>query len=978
MELKINDSYHGFKLLREENVKECKSIARIFEHEKSGARLLNLANDDDNKLFSIGFRTTPTDSTGVAHILEHSVLCGSKKFKTKDPFGDMYKSSLNTFLNAMTFTDKTIYPVSSRNHKDFMNLMNVYLDAVLYPRIYENHEILRQEGWRYDLDEKTNKLCYKGVVYSEMQGALSSPEEVICSDIYRSVFPNTTYQFVSGGAPEDIPNLNQKDFEEFHQKYYHPTNSYIFLYGDQNLEDCLKFINEEYLSNFNRIEIPSSIESVKPFANMSEIISEYSIGNEDDDKNKSFLALNFVFGETKNPKDYLTKEILYNMLIESSASPIKEALLKYNLGECTITIDEMNMDPTKQILFPIVVKNADGKRKDEFKKIIIDVLKDIVKNGVDKDLLQASINSIEFMLREADPYKIANKGIYYNGRVLESWVYDGDPLAHVKYEEILNSLKEDISNRYFEKFIEENMVNNSHCSLVILNPKKGLEARKAKMLEQKLEEHKQSLSDEELNRLIERNKNLSEIQVREDTEEEKATIPKLPIDEIDKNVEKIPQEVIKKDGITILNHDIYTNKIAYMNLLFDANVIEEKYIPYLGLLADILGELDTKNKKYSNLVTEIYKNTGGISFENQVYTGINNNKDYQAKFNIKTKVILENIPVALNLINEIITTTKFDDKNRLKQVIQEIKSKHQMGIISRGHVVGMNNIFSKFCSSREYLERVKGSFYYNFICKLEKDFENNADEIKNNLIKIYNTIFNKNNLVISLVGSEEEKNVLISNLDNVLKNIEDNKIAKFNVSKNQSKDVEAIVTSSNVQYVVKGFDFVKFGYKYSGKMRVLAKILDSEYLHKKVRLQGGAYGCYTELNNDGNMAFWSYRDPNILKAIDAYNEAYKFLEETSFNESDMENFIIGTIGSLYTPLTLEQKGEKATANYICNISYDDMQKEKNEILNTTLEDIKTYSQMIKYGMDENNCCVVGNENKINESKNIFKKISKIV
>jgi len=353
MQFKTNEIYYGFKLLKEEKVEEAQSMARIFEHVKSGARLLHLENEDDNKLFSISFRTTPTDSTGVAHILEHSVLCGSRKFKAKDPFGDMAKSSLHTFLNAMTFTDKTMYPVGSRNSKDFMNLIDVYLDAVLHPRIYENHEILRQEGWRYELDENTNKLAYKGVVYSEMQGAMSSPEEVICSDIYRSLFPNTTYAFVSGGDPEVIPNLTQEDFEKFHSKFYHPSNSYIYLYGNQDLEACLKFINDEYLYEFDRIEIPSRIEDVKNFEGMIERTANYSIGEDENEENKAFLALNFAFEETRNGEAYLATKILYNMLIESSASPIKASLLKAGIGECIITRDDMNMDATKEILFPI-------------------------------------------------------------------------------------------------------------------------------------------------------------------------------------------------------------------------------------------------------------------------------------------------------------------------------------------------------------------------------------------------------------------------------------------------------------------------------------------------------------------------------------------------------------------------------------------------------------------------------------------------
>ena len=978
MQFKINEIYYGFKLLKVEKVDEAQSIARIFEHVKSGARLLHLENKDDNKLFSISFRTTPTDSTGVAHILEHSVLCGSRRFKAKDPFGDMAKSSLHTFLNAMTFTDKTMYPVGSKNNKDFMNLMDVYLDAVLHPRIYENHEILRQEGWRYELDENTNKLSYKGVVYSEMQGAMSSPEEVICSDIYRSLFPNTTYAFVSGGDPEDIPNLTQENFEKFHSKFYHPSNSYIYLYGDQDLDACLKFINDEYLYEFDRIEIPSHIDDVKNFEGMVERTANYSISEDEDEGNKAFLALNFAFEETRNGEAYLATKILYNMLIESSASPIKAALLKAGIGECIITRDDMNMDPTKEILFPIVAKNVDATKKNEFKNIIMDTLKELVDKGLDMDQLKAAINTVEFGLREADPWRSANKGIEYNDWVLNSWIYDGDPLVHLKYEDNLNKIKATLDNGYFEKFIEKNMVNNSHCSLVVLTPKKGLEDARIKTLEEELENYRSSLSEKELKDLMKRNEKLKEAQVRVDTQEEKATLPKLPIEEVDKKVEKIPQEVVKEQGITILKHHIPTNKIAYIDLLFDAKVIEEKYIPYLGLLKDVLGELDTEKRGYSELITEIYKTTGGITFENQVYTEKNNSQVYHPKFIVKSKVIADNISSLLELVNEIITTTKFDDLSRLKQIIQETKSKLQMRVINGGHEVAMNRVLAQTSCGRGYWEKISGATYHEFICNLEKSIEKSGKEVRSNLIKVYETIFNKNNLIISVVGEEGEIEAVVSNINKAICNIKSEPTKLYNLEHKSKKDIEAIITASNVQYVVKGFNFADLGYEYSGKMRVLLNILDNEYLYPRVRLQGGAYGCYSDMNKDGNLAIFSYRDPNLTRTIDVYNEAYKFLEEVDFTKEDMGKFIIGSVGQLYKPLTPDRKGEKAVSDYICNVTQEDIQREKDELLSTTNQDIRNYAAMIKAGMNENYCCTVGNEGKINENKVIFNKISKLL
>lgn len=975
MEFKINEVYHGFKLLVQEEVKENQSTARVFYHIKSGARLLHLENEDDNKLFSIGFRTTPTDNTGVAHILEHSVLCGSKKFRSKDPFGNLAKSSLNTFLNAMTYTDKTIYPVSSRNHKDFMNLMDVYLDAVLNPRIYDNHEILRQEGWRYESETEKDKLIYKGVVYSEMQGALSSPQEMIAKEIYGTLFPNTTYEFVSGGDPEYIPELTQGDFESFHSKFYHPSNSYIVLYGDQHLDQCLKFINDEYLINFNKIDIPSKIEYVQPFETMCEINSKYSISEEENEKNKTFLGLNFAFEETRNGESYLATKILYNMFIESSASPIKEALLKAGIGECIITMDDMNMDPTRQMIFPIVVKNTEASKKEEFKNIVFDTLRNIVRKGLNRNLLEAAINTIEFELREADPWRIANKGIQYNERILNSWLYDGDPLVHLKYEENLRHIKANIEKGYFEDFIEKWMLNNHHSSLVVLSPEKGLKDKKNRVLEEKLESYRKSLSKAELEDLNERNRRLKEEQIRVETLEEKESMPRISLEEIDKKAEEIPQEIIENQGVTILNHPIFTNKINYVTLAFDTKHIKEEYIPYLGLLGDCLGEVNTEKRTYIQLITEIFKKTGGITFGNGVYIDVDNIENYHTKFIVKGKVIAENIGDLLTLIKEIMTDSNFDDKNRVKQIIQEIKSKLQMKIIDAGHRVAMDNIYSKFSYGNRYRDMVSGRLYYEFICNLERDFEKEGDSITENIKEVYRKIFNKNNLIVSIVGEKEHNEKVISNLNSVLDNISQEKVEAIKVNHQILKDIEGIITGSNVQFVAKGFNMKEVGGKYSGKLRVLENIIDSEYLYPRVRLQGGAYGCFMELDKCGNVAFTSYRDPNLSRTIDVYNKTYEFIEKLNLTEKDMETFIIGAVGKRYRPLTPERKGDIALENYICSISNEYLQKEKNELLNITLEDLKYYKEIFKKGMENNYCCVVGSEEKIKENKSLFDKIS---
>jgi Zn-dependent M16 (insulinase) family peptidase len=978
MSYKAGQEYHGFKLLEETKIDEIQSVARVFYHVKSGARLLHLENKDDNKVFSIAFRTTPTDSTGLPHILEHSVLCGSRKFQTKDPFGDVAKSSLNTFLNAMTYPDKTMYPVSSRNHSDFMNLMDVYLDAVLYPNIYKNHNILRQEGWRYEIDEETDRLSYNGVVYSEMQGAFSSPEQVLAENIYSSLFPNTTYAFVSGGDPEVIPQLTQEDFEKFHSKYYHPSNSYIYLYGDQDLWKCLKFINDNYLVNFNAIEIPSHIDDTDKFERTIEQTFEYPISAEGNDENKGFLALNFACGESRDGEINLAMKILYNLLIESSASPIKLALLKEGIGESILTFNDMNMDSTKQLIFTVPVKNVDINKKDLFKKVVFNTLNSLVNNGIDRSLLEASINSIEFNLREADYWGSANKGLFYGIKLMDSWLYDCSPLVHLEYENNLNKIKNSINNNYFENFIKKYILNNNHCSLVTLKPVKGLAERKAKALEEKLQNYKASLSEKELKDIREISRQLKIAQTAQDTEAAKDTIPKLAIEEVSTKVEEIPQVVTNEKGVTILSHNMHTNKIAYINLLFDASIIKDEHISYLALLRDVLSELDTEKRTYSELVTAISRKTGGITFNTEVYSEKHNIDVYHPKFIVKSKVLLENIPYSFKLINEIITSTKFNNTKRVKEIIQEIKSKLQVYNINSGHKVAAQRAYACFSKSDKYREMIIGASYYEFLCDLEKNFESKQEEIQNNLKEVYKTIFNKKNLLISFVGGEEEKQELISNINIVLDNLNNADVEAADINFNISKKTEALMADSNLQYVVKAFNLFKLNSTYSGKMRVLEMILSLEYLHNRVRVQGGAYGGWMEINKNGNIAFVSYRDPNLPQTIKIYDEAYKFLENINFTKNDMEKFIIGAIGKLDRPLTPYRKGEKAVENYICGITCEDIQRERNELLNTTLEDIKSYTDMIKSGMEQNFCCILGNEGKIKENKFMFDKLTMIL
>ncbi|MGL5694025.1 MAG: insulinase family protein, partial [Peptostreptococcaceae bacterium] len=590
MEYKINQLYNGFVLKREEYIKEVNSKARIFEHEKTGARLLHMENDDSNKVFAIGFKTPPTDSTGVMHILEHSVLCGSRKFPTKEPFVELAKGSLNTFLNAMTYPDKTIYPIASQNDKDFFNLMDVYLDAVFYPNIYNTKEILMQEGWHYDLEDKNQDLTYKGVVYNEMKGAFSSPEGVLFRKIQETLFPDNTYHNESGGDPKYIPDLTYDQFIETHKKFYHPSNSYIFLYGNGDINKELAFINDNYLSNFDKIEVDSDIKPQAPYNEMKEVNYSYSISNEDEETEKTFLALNFVTGKSTDEEVYTDLSILEYLLLETEGAPLKKALIDAEIGKDVFgSFDNGILQP----VFSIIVKNSEVSKKDEFKKIVYDTLNDIVKNGIDKKLIEGCINTFEFKLREADTGSYP-KGLVYYMNAMDSWLYGGDPLMNVKYENALANVKKALTTNHFEELIEKYILDNTHSSMIVLKPEKGLAEKEDEEVKATLKAYRETLSEKEIDEIVEDTKNLILRQSTPDSPEVLETIPMLSIDDIGKEVEDLKVDEIKHNGIEILQYKEFTSNISYLNFMFFAKCVKEEDIPYFSLLGNLLSKVDTK------------------------------------------------------------------------------------------------------------------------------------------------------------------------------------------------------------------------------------------------------------------------------------------------------------------------------------------------------------------------------------------------
>ncbi|WP_346940489.1 insulinase family protein [uncultured Clostridium sp.] len=973
MNYNLGKIYHGFKLNREEKVEEINSIARVFIHEKTGAKLLHLENDDSNKVFAIGFKTPPSDDTGVAHILEHSVLCGSRKFPTKEPFVELIKGSLNTFLNAMTFSDKTIYPLASKNEKDFLNLMDVYLDAVFYPNIYNTKEILMQEGWHYELENAEDELTYKGVVYNEMKGAFSSPDGVLMRGIQKSLFEHNTYGFESGGDPEFIPDLTEEEFLGFHSKYYHPSNSYIFLYGDGNLDERLAFINDNYLSNFEKKDIDAEILPEKSFKEMKEVVTEYSISNEDNENEKTFMALNFVTGECTNDELYISLSILEYLLLETQGAPLKQAILDANLGKDVYgSFDNGILQP----VFSIVLKNSDANKKEEFKNVVFDTLKSLAKNGIDKKLIEACINITEFKLREAD-FQGMPKGLFYYMTAMDSWLHDGDPLIHLKYEKNMEKIKKALTSNYFEQLIEKYILTNKHSSLLVLVPKKGLSDAKEKKLRDGLKAYKENLSLEEIQDIINETKSLINRQNTPDPDDILETIPVLSIDDIDEKVEEL--DIIEEDasGVKLLHHDAFTSKIAYLDFMFDSRTIAQEDISYISLLTTLLGKINTKTYSYVDLSNEILINTGGVYFKNEVYGDSKDILRYSPYLEGHCSVVVDRVPRALEILSDIIKNTSFEDKKRIRELIRVLISRIEMRLMDRGHQVATTRLGAYFSPAYAYIEKTSGYEYYKFLKEIENNFDDRIDSVILKLESIMKKVFNKNSLIVTVTGKDEEVDAVKKNISKILEVLSDEEIQFNKYNFHEENKNEGMLTPSNVQYVAKGYNYKKLGYEYTGKLLVLKTIIGMDYLWNKVRVQGGAYGAFANIVRSGNLMFASYRDPNIKETLKTYDNAVNYLDNFTTTNREMLKYIIGTISELDMPLTPSMAGDAAVSYYIRRISKADRQQERKEVLSTTVKDISNFSKLVSDVMNMNYIVVLGNDGKIKENKDVFKSLENV-
>ncbi len=956
-------------------MKDIDSTGYLLKHKKSGARVVYIGNKDENKVFYIGFRTPPKDSTGVPHILEHSVLCGSREFPAKDPFVELAKGSLNTFLNAITYPDKTVYPVASCNKKDFENLMHVYMDAVMYPRIYEEEKIFQQEGWHYELESEEAELVYNGVVYNEMKGAFSSPEGVLDREILNSLCPDTAYGKESGGNPENIPELTYEAFLEFHKTYYHPSNSYIYFYGDMDIEERLDWLDREYLSRYEAVSVDSSLGEQKPFEKMREVVQSFSIVEGEEEKDNTYLSLNKVVDTSLNKELYLGFEALEYALLSAPGAPVKQALLDEGIGKDIIGgYDNSCFYP----MFSIIAKNANIEDKERFINTIETALEKLVREGIDKKSLQAGINTMEFKYREAD-FGAYPKGLIYGLRIFDSWLYDDKkPFMHLETDETFRFLKEKLETDYYERLVEKYLLKNTHASFVAIVPEKGLTAKKEQITAKKLMAYKESLSHEQIKTLVEQTKELKRYQEEPSPKEVLEKIPLLERGEIRREIEKIVNEEKTIHGHKALFHDVSTNGIAYIRLLFSLKQVPEELLPYVGVLKSVLGYMDTEHYSYSELANEINCNTGGI-FTGTLFIPHKKDPDkYQGFYSVRCKTLYDKIGFSMEMAAEIVGSTSFQDEKRLHEILSQAKSRLHMSMNASGHQTAASRAKSYFSPVAKIQDKIGGMEYYFFLKELEEHFEERKGQLVEKLRELLGIIFRKDNLFIDCTARNEgflllEKAfpVFEAALSEKNNNIIEAK-APVPVKKN-----EGFKTPAMVQYVACAGNFVKKGLPYTGKLHVLRIILGMDYFWNNVRVKGGAYGCMNSMLRNGDSYFVSYRDPNLEKTLEVYKMAADYVAHFDADEREMTKYILGTFSSLDTPLNPDDKGFRSLNLYLQGITKGELQKERDEILSVNAEDIRSLAPYMKAIYEAGNVCVIGSEEKIKEQQALFMELREL-
>ncbi|MFP3911040.1 MAG: insulinase family protein [Desulfobacteraceae bacterium] len=942
-----------FDCLYQKEIKELKATARGYRHQKTGAQVLSLSTDDENKVFGITFRTPPSDSTGVAHILEHSVLCGSRKYPVKEPFVELLKGSLQTFLNAFTFPDKTCYPVASQNLQDFYNLMDVYLDAVFYPRI--TREIFQQEGWHYELDKPDAPLSYKGVVFNEMKGAYSSPDNLLSEYSLQSLFPDTAYGHDSGGDPKEIPNLTYEEFRAFHQRYYHPSNARIFFYGDDDPDERLRRVND-YLKDFDPIQIDSRIELQPGFKEPRRITRPFVVS--EDGEQKGMVTINWVLAETQARETNFALRVLAYILLGMPGSPLRKALMDSGLGEDLAGVGLEN--ELLQSYFSTGLKGVQVGNLDKVEPLVMDTLKALVKSGIDPLTVEAGLNTIEFRLRENHSGGFP-RGLLLMLRSLTTWLYDGDPLALLAFEAPLESLKSRISTMpsFFEEMMDERFLSNPHRSTVILKPDPRLQDRKQAEETAHLAEIRSKMDPAQLRQVVVNTHTLKRLQEAPDPPEALATIPFLKLSDLERVNKTIPITLKQEKDPTVLYHDLPTNGIVYLDLGFDLHCLPAADLPYVPLFGRGLTEMGTQEADYVSLGQRISRKTGGI--RSQWFTSaLADAPGSAAWLFLRGKAMADKTEDLLRILQDIVFTVELDNQDRFRQMVLEEKAKLEQRLIPSGHQVVNLRLRAQFAQAHWAAEQMSGISYLFFLRELIRRVESDWPSVLAVLERIRQTLLLRPNMIANVTLDQAEWNRIEPDLNRLMADMPAAARIRSEWPDKNPETVEGLTIPAQVNYVGKGLNLYAHGYSFHGSARVITRYLRNAYLWDQVRVQGGAYGAFCLLDRlSGVLTFVSYRDPNLLKTIETFDGSAQFLQRTDLDESELTKSIIGAIGEMDAHMLPDAKGFIAMIRYLVHDTEEARQQMREEILGTGPRDFKAMGEHLSQFKDHGVAKILG-------------------
>ncbi len=954
---------HGFTLVRETQVPELNTVARLYRHDHSGAQLLSLLNDDENKSFGIAFKTPPSDSTGVPHILEHGVLNGSRKYPVKEPFVELIKGSLNTFLNAMTFPDKTVYPVASANLKDFYNLVDVYLDAVFHPLIPPH--VLEQEGWHYEIDSPDGPLEFKGVVFNEMKGAYSSPENRLGDQIQRSLFPDTIYAHDSGGDPKAIPALTYEQYKGFHEKFYHPSNALIYFYGDDAPEDRLALL-DVYLRDFPAATIDAQIPLQPPFEEERRITAYYPAGDEDDpDARKSMLAVNWVLPEPTSLEESFAGDILSHVLLGTQAAPLRKALIDSGLGENLVGggLDEETRQPT----FSVGMKGMDSADSVKLETLIMDTLADLAKNGIERAAVEAALNSIEFNLRENNTGSFP-RGLVVMMSILSYWLYDRDLLAPLFYEAPMKAIRArfDAGEPLFEDLIRRYLLENLHRTSVLLEPDPAMNAREEADERARLDEVRAALSDADVEKLVARTHELRKIQETPDTPEALATLPFLKLSDLEKENKLTPKEELAESGVPVLYHDLFTNGIVYFDLGFDLHALPQELLPYVPMFNRCLLGMGTDTEDFVKLTQRIGRKIGGLHTAPFIAAPAASATAASWLF-LRGKGTMAQTQDMLDIMRDVLLTVRLDNAERFGQMVLETKASKESSIVPSGHSYANNRLRAKFHEAYWVSELFGGVSSIFFIRQLAEEIKNDWPGVLAKLERIRELVINRGAAIANVTVDSANWDTFRPQMSAFLQDLPVKQTPKQTWVREASRPHEGFTIPAQVNYVAKGADLKASGYRPHGSALVVNKFLGTTYLWEKIRVQGGAYGGMSSYDRlTGVYTYLSYRDPNLLGTLKNYDGAPDFLASVDVNDDELTKSIIGTIGDVDGYELPDSKGYTSLTRHLIGVTDADRQQMRAEILGATASDFRHFGKALQ-AVRDGNVVVIGSADAINEA-----------